>query len=536
VSVQGLATKFAVVQLRDYDGEFVCVKLPRADLKAFHKFRHALEDAGYEFPADLALARQLHQVIAQMKPHARWELVDRVGWHDNEFVLPNTPAQADGKVLRFESEKPEYYTHYTRRGTLSDWQRLVAGHALHSSRLIFAISLAFAAPLMRFASIEPGGFHLFGKSTKGKTTCLIAASSVVGPGIRSELLNWDITDAGLEEVAAGHNDSLLCLDETGQIRTDATSSVAKKLRTHAFKLAGGRGRLRSSLWGQRLGARVLKWRLLFLSTGELALSDLASEAEINRLKGEEVRLIDLPAVIDEELGIYETLPPGFSTADEALLGIAAACEANCGVAFEALLSKVRANMQAMDHAVQRRMKIFMKAAQVPTDAWERRFAQRFAHAFAAADIAAEFGIVPWSRQVIGWAIRSCYLAARAAVPDARQLASQGLAVLRSQLAKKEEVLDLRRAGHKVSWTQEQVEAAQVFRRSDSKGAYFLVEEPTFLSWFGSPLQVELVLEELERGRFLVKTTRNLRKIQTPIAGIDGKRYYYAILETVLSTA
>jgi putative DNA primase/helicase len=112
---------------------------------------------------------------------------------------------------------------------------------------------------MRFATVEPGGFQLFGNSTKGKTTCLIAASSVAGPGIRSELLNWDITDAGLEEVAAGHNDSLLCLDEVGQIRTDAPTSVAKKLRTHAFKLAGGRGRLRSSLWGQKLGARELRW-------------------------------------------------------------------------------------------------------------------------------------------------------------------------------------------------------------------------------------------------------------------------------------
>jgi hypothetical protein len=217
-------------------------------------------------------------------------------------------------------------------------------------------------------------------------------------------------------------------------------------------------------------------------------------------------------------------------------GIAAACEANCGVAFEALLSNVRANMQTMDHAVQRRMSLFMNGAQVPTDAWERRFAQRFAHAFAAAAIAAEFGIVPWSREEIGRAIRSCYVAARAALPDTQLLVSEGLAALRTQLTRKEKILDLKRAGHKVSWTQEQVEAAEMFRRLGPKGPHFLVAEPTFLSWFRSPLQAELVLDELDRGSFLMKTSRNLRKRQTPIAGLDGKSYYYAILDTLLSTA
>jgi uncharacterized protein (DUF927 family) len=226
VSVQGLSNKFAVVEFHDYDGEVASVRLSRADLMTFNKFRYDLEDTGYEFPTDPRLARQLHQVVAKMKPRERWELVDCVGWHGDEFVLPNSPVLTDGKILRFESERSEYYVGYTRRGTLPDWQRHVASHATHSSRLVFAISLAFAAPLMRFASIEPGGFHLHGGSSKGKSTCLIAGSSVVGPGIRSELLNWDVTDMALEEVAAGHNDNLLCLDEVGHIRTDATSSAA----------------------------------------------------------------------------------------------------------------------------------------------------------------------------------------------------------------------------------------------------------------------------------------------------------------------
>jgi hypothetical protein len=133
-------------------------------------------------------------------------------------------------------------------------------------------------------------------------------------------------------------------------------------------------------------------------------------------------------------------------------GMAKACEANCGVAFEAFLREVRANRNVMNDAVQRRINTFMNAAQIPNDAWERRFAQRFALAFAAGAIAGEFGIVPWDKKTIGLAVKSCYLAARATVPDADQLRSDGFVLLRAHLRNKELILDLMRSGHKVYWT------------------------------------------------------------------------------------
>lgn len=234
-------------------------------------------------------------------------------------MLQDLPAKSGGMTLRFEADRPLYCVAFEKRGSLAGWQQEVAiRHALCSHRMLFSICLAFAAPLMQFAAVEPGGVHVFGRSTKGKSVLLIVASSVAGPGTREDLPNWDTTDGGLEELAAGHNHGLLCLDEVGVLRTDASASTAKKLRTHAFKLAGGRGRLRSSLWGHKLGARELKWRLLFLSTGELALWEIAAQDEVERLKGEEVRHIDLPGVNNEALGIYEKLPSGFASLDDAL--------------------------------------------------------------------------------------------------------------------------------------------------------------------------------------------------------------------------
>lgn len=534
ISIDGLPEKFVAVDFRDYGNKHTSIKIPRADFLNFQKCKHALEGAGYNFPRHADDGKLLHEFIVGLTPRERWHMVERSGWHGDQFVLLNLPATKDGVSFRLETDKPQYCAIFDKRGSLADWKQQVAEHALHSHRMLFSICLAFAAPLMHFATVEPGGFHLFGKSTKGKSICLIVASSVAGPGVRDELLNWDVTDGGLEEAAAGHNHSLLCLDETGLLRTDATASIAKKLRAHAFKLAAGRGRLRSSLWGYKLGARELKWRLLFLSTGELALSEIAAAEDIERLKGEEVRLIDVPATNSETLGIYEKLPPDFSTLEEALAGITKACADNCGFALEAYVSRLGENLKGLQGQIESRMSRFMAGAKVPNDAWERRFAQRFALAFAAGSIAANFGIVPWKVEAIGVAVRFCYWTARQAIPDVDKLREQGMQTLRQKLGDKTLLLELKRSGHNVSWTPDQAKEAQVFRRSGAAGTEFIVAPAIFDHWFDSGLKSEIVLRKLEAEGILVKSNRGTREVQIAISGLPGRPYYYCISDRIFS--
>src|SRR5438874_2117752 len=90
VAVQGMVNRFIAVDFRDYDGQPVSLKLPRADFLTFHKFRHALEDAGYEFPADNDLSKRLHKLLVSLPPAERWEIVNQVGWHGDHFVRSNT--------------------------------------------------------------------------------------------------------------------------------------------------------------------------------------------------------------------------------------------------------------------------------------------------------------------------------------------------------------------------------------------------------------------------------------------------------------
>jgi putative DNA primase/helicase len=534
VSVAGSTAKFVVLDFDDYDGKVVELKLARADYLQYSRFRHELGNAGYNFPQDDSLARRMHEFLKQQEPFERWEIVDRIGWHGNEFVLPNSPANTtDGTLLRFEPANPEHYARYGCKGTLEGWNKGVASLAVYSSRLTLALCCAFAAPMLRFVEVEGGGFHLSGESSKGKTTCVLAATSVSGPALRHELFTWNTSNAGLSELAAAHNDCLLCLDEVAQIQSDARGT-ALKLRQSAFMLAGGRGRILSSVWGVKLGMRDLKWKLLILSTGEKAMFELASEADVRRLKGEEVRLIDVPAISTDQLGIYERLAPGFSTPASLSDAIVAACAANYGVALDALIQKLKENADNMPDSIRAEMQAFMKGAQVPGDGWERRFAQRFALAFAAGAIAAKFGIVPWSRAMVGQNIRACYQAACRRVPDADRLRVSGLALLRTKLSSGAYILDLVRVGHKVQWSPEDVETADAFRRSGPGGVHYLIRSESFVGWFESPMQANLVLDELDRLGLLIKQQPNVRTVQVAIHGVNGRRRYYAVQDEVLS--
>lgn len=67
-------------------------------------------------------------------------------------------------------------------------------------RVAFAVSLAFAAPLLRLVGMDGGGYHLKGESTDGKTTTMKAATSVCGGPDYWQ--TWRATGNALEDAPA----------------------------------------------------------------------------------------------------------------------------------------------------------------------------------------------------------------------------------------------------------------------------------------------------------------------------------------------
>ena len=106
---------------------------------------------------------------------------------------------------------------YGRRGTLEDWKNSVGALATRHRLLRFSIATAFAGALLSLGGFESGVFHLYGRSSEGKTTCLRCGASVWGSGADGGYVRtWRATANGLEANLAGACDTLLPLDEVGQ--------------------------------------------------------------------------------------------------------------------------------------------------------------------------------------------------------------------------------------------------------------------------------------------------------------------------------
>ncbi|HDZ8856429.1 TPA: DUF927 domain-containing protein [Aeromonas dhakensis] len=354
----------------------------------------ALLDAGLPF-IELSHKRRLAAYLMSCQPKRRITCVERTGWHSHAYVLPggSIGPDAEGVILQTTG-----YTasDFTERGTLAGWQQGVAGLAVGNSRLCFALSLAFAAPLLSLVGMEGGGFHLKGESTDGKTTVMKAAASVYGyPDRYSQ--TWRATGNAIEGIASRRNDALLCLDELGELD-------GREAGQTAYMLANGQGKGRSKQDGELRERKA--WRLLFLSTGELSLEDHAASAGKSTQAGMEVRTIQIPSDTGHH-GAFEWLhgmDGGRSFADT----LKANSEEHHGTAFR---TYAQALTQSMDeHSERLRADIKQLAAELtPKGAGNQvgRAINRFALVAVAGELATRLGVTGWPEGEAIRAVRVC---------------------------------------------------------------------------------------------------------------------------------
>ncbi|SEG02815.1 protein of unknown function [Nitrosospira multiformis ATCC 25196] len=159
-------------------------------------------------------ARGLLAAYVKVWPvEARARCVDRLGWHGNTFVTPTGAIGETEELVVFQNSHA-IEPAYTEVGTVEEWRDSVAALAAGNTRLVFALSVAFAGALAEIAGEDSGGFHLRGASSSGKSSALKLAASVWGnPSAYVRL--WRGTVNGLEGLATLHNDGLLILDEIG---------------------------------------------------------------------------------------------------------------------------------------------------------------------------------------------------------------------------------------------------------------------------------------------------------------------------------
>ncbi len=228
-------------------------------------------------------------------PATRLPRVMNSGWVDNMhvFVLPSQVfGQTLGETIAYEPEQnSKTVRSITCQGTLEEWQENIAAHTKGNSILLNCILLALTGPLLKILGLDGGGFHIYGHSSRGKTTALQVAASVWGCGsdpaidsVNSFAQRWNSTANALEAIAAVHSDLLTALDELGTYNgTDLGIDV--------YTIAGGQGK--STLTSSRKIRQVRTWRGNILSNGEKSMRQAIEESGRTVKAGQMLRIIDI---------------------------------------------------------------------------------------------------------------------------------------------------------------------------------------------------------------------------------------------------
>jgi uncharacterized protein (DUF927 family) len=314
--------------------------------------------------------------------------VSKLGWHGEAFVLPDSTigTAASGDALVFQSPfESEHF--FNVAGSKEHWKEKIGRLCSGNSRLVFAVSCAFSAPLLSLSKDESGGFHFHGPSSTGKTTALLVAGSVWGGGGRNGFVeSWRTTINGLEAFAESHNDSLGCLDEISQVD-------GREAHECLYLLANGQGKSRMT---KALGLRRrLTWTILLLSSGEITLAEHGEPLGKRTRVGAEIRLVNISADAGEGMGIFETLH-GFQTADGFVRHLKDAAKSVYGSPIRALLEFVVANRIGVEDRIKNLRTNFLEQHLPPDSSPEvTRAAGRFALAGITGDLATEVGLTGW---------------------------------------------------------------------------------------------------------------------------------------------
>lgn len=325
--------------------------------------------------------------------------VERLGWHGGVYVTPAASIGQEEEIVVFQNAHA-IEPAFSVAGTLDGWRSTVAALAEGNSRLVFALSVAFAGALADMVGEDSGGFHLRGGSSSGKTTALKVAASVWGDPHAYPRL-WRATANGLEGLAALHNDGLLILDELSQMDP-------KEAGEAAYLLANGQGKARASRNGTaRLAAR---WRLLFLSAGEESLTALMARVGKKANAGQEIRLADIDADAGAGMGSFEVLNGQPSPAALALAIKDAAIKHNGAAGVEWLRCVVADRADLIDTINEGIQQFVLESAPVGATGQVLRVARRFALVAVAGELATHYKITGWQAGESLTGARKCFVA------------------------------------------------------------------------------------------------------------------------------
>ena len=385
-----------LLQWRDDDNVPHTWSMPLSLLQGdAREYRKELASQGLNITTNPKQRSYLDTYIQNYPIHKRALCVDRLGWHEAQYILPDGAIGGDGKQLIVYQAAHAINSTIAQQGTLEQWRDELCKKLAEQSRFVFSIACAFAGQLLALLDDDGGGFHLLGSSSMGKSLSLKLAASVWGKP-DSYTKTWRSTDNALEGTASEHNDSFLPLDEISECDPKVVGKAV-------YMLANGQGKGRSTTTGHNRTTKT--WRIIFLSNGEESLQNFMAQAGQKTNAGIEVRVAHIDADAGQGLKTFDSLvlaDTGAAQADK----IKELSQAYYGVAGIAWLEHITSDKAATTATAKQLVNDFMSNySDLAPQA--HRVAKRFAIVAAAGEMATLAGITGWQSGQATTAVMTC---------------------------------------------------------------------------------------------------------------------------------
>jgi hypothetical protein len=508
-------TLFDRLEFRTTSGNRETIDLAPSVIDDKRLLKKCLLDADADLPRDKARLDALLEGIGSSAPGPAIVYAAKTGW-TKDFTgyvrLDKVIGNVSGNIVGFRRSNPSDPRWLIERsGSIKSWARSIAKPAEASSILMFAISAAFASPLLKIAGRGTFGFCLFAPSRTEKTLATLYAGSVVGLGSTEQLLAWNVTEARLGEQMPEVNDSLAPIDDLMALHGDDKTRYSR-MRELAYKLALGAGTGRHSSFSPN---SYEHWKVIVLTSNEHSIREFARRSRRSREPGETIRWIDLPATFDGADTIFDRI----TYTKEQLVWDQwfNRCKENQGHAFEAFLRRLIGIRETAPQLIEKYVNAFRESAQDDADGrLARDLATKFGLVYAGGRLAIQFGLVPWSKVVLKDAIKKCYRAARDLLPDEGVILRSGRDALLTYCKRLPKLKGLQRA------TCGSLEGLTECRRHYHR---CLIKCEKFNSIFATTFQAELVIKWLiaDKRVSMAKTETDTVKMKDQHFWPDGQR-------------
>lgn len=294
------------------------------------------------------------------------------------------------------------------RGNLKGWRKHVGRYLEMSTAGRVLLGAVMAAPLLRLANIPESWIMLLcGGSTSGKSTLLAGVASFQGA---ETTINPRTSERRFTELAARHNDLLMPVGDLSQLPKGDRRQVLHRLTMDSTSGAG-----RSVSRAVRGSLPDLTFTTIAAASAEHSSVEIAREAGVPRLPGEQVRCFDLPPGKE---GYFDRTGRSGLAADVIAGRINEGVVEHYGAGLRAWINWLAEQDEArLVKRLNVRVDRFVRKASSsgPLCALEARAARKFGLIYAALAMGREAGIVGIST---GNALKACRKAFRSAMSAA----------------------------------------------------------------------------------------------------------------------